>query len=454
MIKLVNLKNILSLLMFFLNDSLSGILNRPFLKKKINIFLSILVGLAAYISYFILNTIEAEKIHHNIDTLNNSNILYASELTVLSLYNITIVVSIIMFIFITNTIYLSVGSLFVSKVLPYKHNEIALAYIFFKLLIGILLFNLFIINCFPMLKVLPMNMADLLRLIVGINMCFIVVFFVIQMLYSIVKISKFYSAWIHLVIDLLIITLTFYYFFSVRFKVERIIVDFVKNLYKLNNLCFGISFFLLIIFITIYSQFTPVIKVYKKSNYYNFPYYLSKYYLLRLFPSIIRTKIFIYMLIVYLSIAAMNFIEDGFKGVLLTFPFWNLINISAIAYFESNISFRRRFNGLLYGTFYEFLSILCFGIVFQIPLLFLLLGIHQNIMINVVLGFCIFLMSIVVGFLFPKSGGNLNETFSTFILLLFLIVIAILVQINIPIYWILLFLIIMVLKIIQSESRV
>lgn len=58
---------------------------------------------------------------------------------------------------------------------------------------------------------------------------------------------------------------------------------------------------------------------------------------------------------------------------------------------------------------HEFVSLLFAGIIFISPLLLLTILLKQN-GANILLCYLVFLISLIAGFLFPKSQGSFNET--------------------------------------------
>ncbi|MDR2661185.1 MAG: hypothetical protein LBC17_04055 [Lactobacillaceae bacterium] len=307
--------------------------------------------------------------------------------------------------------------------------------VIFKLIIGLGLFELILVIIAPALKLLGLSLYMSAIVLVTFHLIFITLFEFFDYFYNILnifsnKISK-VTKFIFMMFILLIS--------SIHMIRTRFIVDFwiAKQNFKINQFIF-LSMFLMIILMVIIllvqinNNYQEIIN--DKSKFINFvnlnsvphkhiPVWFSAISIIRIknFWSLFLSIILVLFIALYSS-----GIENTTQLFMLIFP---LLGISWMYYADSTLNIRRMFQAYRITINDEIIGLLI--IIFMISFPVLILGQEKLknfdpflYMVNVSI------IGLISGFLFPKSKGNMNETISSILSLILIVMLTLIVNLN------------------------
>lgn len=435
MTKLEKLNDILTMNKFLFNDSLHGMLNRPFFRSKKNIFLLVIILGTLYFGYFYLNMIELAKLGTESDSLTDVNLLYAQKITLSSYYNVISIFSGYIFLLVTLTFNLSRSSLFFVKNLPFEKETVSSSIRIFKLVMGLGIFELVFIVIAPALKLIVLSPVMSLLAIISFHIIFIVVFELISYLFdmfqlfpnNIIKVIR--PTFIVLLLSLL----------SLHMVKTRFIIDnwVATRNFKLNEI---------ILAITLVSTMALVSLLFfhGKINHHNSAninlrfikiFRLSRI-LFKIMPvwfsviTITRVKNFWYFVSAIALMVCVTIYSAGLdSSVELLMFILPLLGLSWIYYADATVDVRKMFKSYRIGVTTEILGIVTSVMLLALPILFIGLIVKKNFdpylyMVS------ISIIGLISGFLFPKSKGNMNETISAMLALILIVLLTLVI--NIP----------------------
>ena len=447
-------KKVLELLSFFFNDSLHGFLDRPFFKKKSNkIFLSIIL-FGMYYYYFWLNMQQLSAISNVANLIGKSAYLIAAKETLSSYYNMCIIIGVFVYILVNATFQLTSNSLHIAKTLPFSEKEIWLSQKIFKLICGVLVFEIVLIILIPSIKLITRNVFYWILLLIDFHVIFISLFLLLDLIYDFVLINpRFNTKILATFLDILFILLASIYLFTIRFKVDYLIGHIDLNINTIIKLS---SFILLCIFFVLLSAtlvFKPKEIILKKTKFWNIPLIKFKNNIEISLPAILRSSNYIYMLIftliIFIFSLVYNSVEHALKNMTFIFPLSGIVGVS---YSDATLNFRKLFNLYNIKVRSELCSLLFTGSLILLPTILLSFFELKNVDVFI-FGFSIYLSSIILGFLLPKSYGSANETMSSLLIAICIVLLSLtLVKIQL-LYIIIVFLLIILIFVLKKEGE-
>lgn len=409
--------NIKTLLKFFLNDSLHGVLDQPFFKNRITLTIFLMFVGMAYIAYFLLNMSALGTMMNSVKVASKSSMITATRITISSFLNMSIVFGIIIYTFIRSTINYSRASIFVGTTIPFLKKEVIFAQKLFKGLIGLVVFEIIFIIVVPIAKLMVLSVPQVLLFIVSVHAVFFVTFYLIDLLYQgVLKISN----KLMMFFDFVSIIFAISYMMLFRFKVDVVISKLDLSITVLLLIATFIPLLALSLILYIDGCLGVESKVNIQSKYMGFKLFNLRLNLDTTFNAMVRTKNFWYI--------------TGFEALIVVFTFFNyrleevssvlglflpIFGIVGLYYADSTFEIRSFFNLFRISVKGEFLSLILMGFFILSPSILLALVTQGNYQ-GLIYGGVIYLSSLIAGFLFPKSKGNLNETASALFLMILL----------------------------------
>lgn len=452
----LKLTNVLILLKFFFNNALQGILNRPFFKKKVNIYGFVCMVLIIYIGYFYLNIVEVSELSENITYIDEDEYIMLSKITMSSFFNIILILSVGIILLINLTINLNKNSVFFAKTLPFLNKEVIVSNILFKLSVALIIFEIVVVMVVPALKLMSRNLFTMVFIFSTLHVLFIAVFFVIELIYSSILRDKIGSVrWmLSFALDVLMVIFMTTHFVVTRFKVDAWIALQQASVFQMTSILFVSSLLIGLISFLINIKYISVNNIYVRSNYFKFGFPTFNIILATTLPAIIRSKNFLYFIAFLLVVSISSYVQVGvsamFQILMFVLPLFGVI---AINYADSTDKVRKFFNLYRITPVRELSSILVVGLILLIPTLILGFVEGQNDKLYLY-GINIFIVSILIGFLFPKSQSNINETIASVLAIIVIILLSLMISLKGVLYLCLLFLLCILYFVLKKEYEV
>lgn len=452
----VTLKNILVLLKLFYNNTFHGVFNRPFFKHKRNRYGFIFVLVVIYIGYFYLNIIEIEQLGRGLYIMDDAEYLYLSKITMSSFFNVILMISVIIAIFIHRTISLNRNALFFAKTLPFSEKEVIMSYMIFKLSVAIMLFEIIIIIMVPALKLMSTHLFVMLFVFITMHALFIAVFFIMEMIYAVISRTKgiILRNILSFLVDITFIFLLFTHFLTIRFTIDRWVGMQAMTVAQMVSIVFMSS--VMIGSLALLLNYTYIVKddMQLKPQYFKVGIPSFHIILPTTIPAIVRNKNFFYFIGLFLVVSLSAFIQAGRQGMLESLVFiMPLFGFIAITYADATNHVRKVFHLYRIKPIIELSSLVLSTLVLVLPTLWL--GFVQGEgFILYVYSINIFIGAVLIGFLFPKSESNVNETIATLLLMIVVIVLSLLVNMKGALYPCLFLLLLMLYVVIKKEYEV
>lgn len=456
MINSLKFSNVLDILKFFYTDTFHGLFNRPFFKSKINLYSSIVVVILLYLGYFYLNMVQLTTLSNGTKNLETSHIMIAAKMTLSSYFNVTLILSAFLFTLVNSTVGLSKNSLFFAKTLPFSEREISVSQKIFKLSVALAIFELVIIIVAPALKLIPMSIFTALLVLLTLHITFIAGFLIFELLYALTlrRATGTKRLSLTFLLDLIIIILSTVHLVATRYKIDDWVSQQKESIFQITLTIFGVSAIIAIIAYLINNKFLAKDHVYIQSNYFNLRIPVIKIGLSTTMPAVIRSKNFLYFWGLAIVITIGSILQNGIADTLQTLVFLlPILGISAISYADATLSVRKLFNLYQIKPINELLSLFWVSIILMLPAL--LVGIIVVKSIDPYLyGVSIFIGAMITGFLFPKSQSNINETISSVLTFVIIIILSSLININDALYPALVVLLVVLYLILKKEYEV
>lgn len=440
--KLDSFKNTIILFDFFINNALKGMLSRGILKnRKVQLTL-VTVVIFAYISFFMYNFNQLNDIMPENLNISETLLLDSKKQTIFSFLSVVIYMSIIISIFVNNSLSLDKTSLFFAKLLPFSKSEVKFAYLFFKFSLMIILFGIFNIILFLAIQLITDNKFEYIIFFISLHL----VFFIIALLYEILKniiliFPKSIQKSFDIYVDYIILTVSVVYFLQFRYAIEVSLAKTSLSIRELIYISFFSSIIILLIMILLLIFVPSSDKINRQNNFYKINFLKNPILRYRPNQNLIFFS-FIFLIIILL--------QSGFLSVLNTIP--SIVFFSCfllIPYADIISDFRKLFGLLRISVLDEWFR--HFRIVLFLTLLYItsyLFSVKSN---NDIYHFVILAFSaITLGYLFQKSKGSINEINAS-ILLTMIFVLIFLININIYIELLLIFVSMVVNYIVLKE---
>ncbi|MGT2755264.1 hypothetical protein ACVRXI_10310 [Streptococcus ovis] len=347
---------------------------------------------------------------------------------------------------------LQTSSLFLAKTLPYSETEVYWSVKLFKLGLALSLFELFFVILIPGLGVLQ-SVPIAISLFLSCHFFFLISYLFSNFLYNLmIKYMGFSERKGHGAITLCYFLLGLSYLFVFKFHIEFYLVKTIENPIELALLLLGISCVTLIVLLLVDrtqydatflpKKFLPIL-----SN------ISSGRRIEAVALAMIRTKFFLHSALFLFCVGTYSlYIDEITLAGHNIMDFWPLLGMSFLHYGDSTVRHRRMYPLLRFTTKNEFISLLLFTIFLALPSL--LLGVYfENGLLPFLQTMAVSLVSIIIGFLFPKSASSMNETISFVLLLLSVTMLYILMKVPILLFPIMLVLITILMYIIKTETE-
>lgn len=434
----IRLKNLYSLLHYYFNDILKGALERGFLKKRINRYSLFLVCFISYFAYFISNmraTGQLVKTANNIS--NGTEALKLLKITIMSYADMYIILSVAFFIFLNSTISLTQSSHYITNILPFSKKEILIAQKVYKLFIGIILFEGVQLLVFPFLgSITIFTMMEKFALLLLFHVEYIAVFFLLDTIYQIIlsRMANTIKAIITWLLDILLIVFAGSYFYIFRFKVEKLVGEAD---YSVQIIIGTLLIFFTLLFIINFVLMLKCDNITVAQN--RQTYIFNRVPALRLnlvttFPVFYRHKNFIYNLSMILFLSVIMYSQGGRRLAMQTFSiYYFVIPLVSMYYADATSGVRKMYNFLRVSLYREISSLLLSLAIILLPQIvvcYLFVGHYETVQLSIL----VFVTALLMGLLFPKSRGNINEAVSSILVFLVIILAYAVFKINDLIY--------------------
>lgn len=397
---------------FYVNDALLGFLGRPILKNKFIRTSLALIGIGFYFWYFYINMRSFFRLGH-IENLPKLTTL--TKITIASYLDMFIILGIYMGVFINSTLNFSNTILFITNLLPFTKREITIGQKLFKLSFALIVFELLLMIVFPFfIRIAVMPLLALLVLFIVLHQVFIASFLIVDILYStvlnfILGRSKNLKNIFQYVFDIFLVSIATVYMLVYRFPIENIMGHTAISIDSMLYLTyiFTLLLLLLIVISILKGNFYTPMQVRRKFLLYKIP--LPKKSILYSLFALVRQKNFLYTLVTLILMVTVMSIQNNIKDALKVFgTFYFLIDLSGINYASATSNFRKLYDFYGISIIYEGISLVISSFVLSLPLLILTICLNIS-WDNVLISYALFQISIIFGFLFPKSSGSLNE---------------------------------------------
>ncbi|MGT2959238.1 hypothetical protein [Streptococcus bovimastitidis] len=446
MIKSIHYMNILEIVKLFINDSFHGFIKRPIFKNKIGIYGLLTTFLILYCFYFYINAVEFVNLGQNRGNYTFEELKIAQKLSITSYSDLSFVFGILIFHLSEAIIQVKSSSLFTIKSLPYHKNELKYAVQFFKLGTSAIFFELFFIIMMPGLQIIG-NVIISTLLFFTCHFSFFNGYMLSLFYYnSFNKIFISYYSKLKNFLTVAFLCLTFYFFYIGRFKLETFLSKLINQPIYLTIICFVFNIIIVFIFLSI--PYRNIENQFLKSTYYYLPF---SRYLPNEYKGLMRTKLYIVSQIVLTVTCLYSLIVADFMTMLSIFgQLFPFLNVVFLHYFDSTAKVRKIYNLLNVSILKELFKVSICVVVFQIPLIilgFYLPGRYHDFLWGILLAFA----AIIIGALFPKSSSTLNETVSTFLLFLTVVMILIMKNYLLPMIFVIVIFIAIILYLLKKE---
>ncbi|WP_286783054.1 hypothetical protein [Streptococcus sp. UBA4344] len=428
MIKSRSFKDTQLLMTMFLNNALKGFLNRPIFKSKWvrRSFVTFLCLL--YILYYLYNMKELAKIS-SIRTNVPLAILETGQKQIFfSYFSNTVVLGCLSFLFVEATLALDKTSLYFVKALPFRRRDVQRAYSLFRLVLMIGIYELVMIIATPAIKLVTTFVGDFGLFFLSQHFSFIIVIISLEILSLgldlLLQRQMKHLLVIKLLLANVILIISLAYFFQWRYALESRLASSPFSIHELILGAFLVSLSCLIIavylllhlpladtladtLVTSHSRFIKVPVLDKVT----FRYKTNWYYLI--FPVIVVG------IIAY---------QSGRAAVFAVLPTLLAFNgLLLLSHGDSTEDFRHQYNLLRITVWEEYFRQYFLLVLLEVPLL-ICYGCHLANINQVMVSIAFAQSALMLGYLFPKSRGNLNETTSMFLLGIVFILVTLVVK--------------------------
>lgn len=394
-------------------------MNRPFFRKKQNRYLIAVIIFALYFAYFLANMKEIGRIGAGVKDLDFVNLEHLTRITIASYINMCVILSVTLFVFTNSIISLTKSSLFITRILPYSKREVLVAKKCFKIGISLLLYEAVLMLVFPLFSRIPIiDLKDQFSLLILFHLIFFTIALMVDasyvLLFKLLEKMKMKATFISTNgLDIFWILLSVLYLYYGKLSIDAFVGNLpitLTNLILLSLIIFSISFFI-IVFVSLYYNLDS--SDYKKNLFISIPTPLIRLQLAPTFSAIYRHRSFGAALSLVLAFSAMVFVQSGFKAFLETLSTLNvLLVVPAINYADVTSPIRKFYNLYRISIAREVSSLLLAGFILSSISLFVFTYLKTS-PLPFLLSLAVYLCAIIMGFLFPTSKGNLNETAST-----------------------------------------
>lgn len=453
MINYKSFTNILILLLFYLKASFRGLLQHSLLRYKINRYIIAILAFVSYAIYFHMNVVEFAKLEQVGQYYTFEELKMVISLSVVSYNNLAIMAGIFIFLLLNGIFILQKSSLFLAKTLPFEEKEVYWSVKLFKLGLALLFFELFFVILIPGLGVLQSSTIAVAFLL-SCHTLFLVTYLLADLIY---KFSFKYSPFTEKVTSR-IVSATYFiggltYAFLIRFKIEFFLGRLFDNPTQLSVLILMISLCLLFGLLLVDKVWYDLVFLEQRFTGLLSAVSLRKLYQAILF-AVVRTKLFLYSFIFLLFVIFYSWVVAGcdVAGNNLI-DLWPLLSVSFIHYADSTLQHRKLYSHLGLGHLEEVRYLFYSFLMIQVPTLVLSLYLQVGLT-SFLQALFIALISLVIGFLFPRSSSHLNESIALLLLLLAMIMLYLLSQLPLLLVPLIVVLTLGLISLIKKETEI
>lgn len=446
--------NSFHLIKLYLRDSLQGLLRQSFLKNPKSRYAILLASLLAYLVYFYINVVEYSKLSHIGQQYSFEELKTIILVSISSYNNLAIIAGLFIFLFINTTVKLTPSSLFMSKVLPFHEKEVYLSVKWFKLGMALCCFEFFFIILIPGLSLLRSPLAAIF-LFFSAHCFFLSSYLLSNWIYILsLKYLPLSAKSNHLLITITYFICALIYSFSLRFQIDSYLAKQLLSPEMLAGASLLVSVVGLVLLFVL--DRTQLDLVFLKQSFLKVPpVAFLKGRVKWASLAVIRTKFFLYSLLLVLFIGCYALFSDGTElAAHHLLNFWPFLSIVFVYYADSTMKHRTIYTHLGIETKEEVIILVIAILAFQLPTA--LLSIYLKMPpVAFLQGVTLSLASLVIGFLFPRSTSSSNEMVSLLLIVLVLILMLLMISIHLsllPIAGLLLVLLIYVIKK-ETENR-
>ena len=226
------------------------------------------------------------------------------------------------------------------------------------------------------------------------------------------------------IFNLALLLLAGIYLEKYRFKVEYFLGKKLTSVEIIIGIYVVISVFLMTILMLLTVHLKLQTPTYRMNRYFKLTLPYPRLNLKTTMGAIIRNKATLYIVLVILSVLLFSFItastDETLQLALFLLP---LFGISGMYYGDATAKVGKLYCFYRISVMREVSSLLLTGIIISMPTLALVL-LTSKAVEDFIFSITFFMMAVIIGFLFPKSAGNLNEAVSALLLMLMLILLS------------------------------
>lgn len=301
--------------------------------------------------------------------------------------------------------------------LPFLGLEIKYAIYLFKMIASIFIYELFFIIMMPGLQVIG-DLPISVLLFFSCHFSFFVGYMLSHSIYHFFNkyFNKYFSK-LKGIISFVILASTMFYFYIGRFRVEFFLAEYIHLPIHLALVSFVVMLMICMIFLLI--PYDDMEESFLGGLYLYLP--LSGYST-NVLKSVFRTKLCISSLFIFATLLIYSYIVNDFNTMIKVMsPLYPFLNIIFLHYANSTLQIRKLYNLMGISVMREWFEIITSVLYFQIPLLIVALLFSKDFE-SLLWGISLAIVSIIIGFLFPKSESSLNEVVSVILLLLNIVI--------------------------------
>lgn len=414
MIKDASSKRILTLLELFYSNAFRSLVKHSFFKKKRNRYITCTMILILYFAYFYYNMVELAKISMVNQNISLAVIVKGQLMTFFSACSSAFFFGVILYLFVVNTVALDKVSLFFARSLPFEENEIQLSFLIFKFSIMIGLYEFIMLIITPMMTLVTSSKLLFILIWLILQAIFILTCICLDFLYK--KMTTFTKGKSRVIVkytvDIILLLSAMLYYFLFRYKLEEKLSGLTTHISVLIGIvCMSVLLLLLLSLLLIrkfifpeqilmnhkYIKIGPTIKNVLSSN----------------LISLLRTKNNWYVLFLMIAFVVILYVSQDFKQLV---PILQMIlvfsGIFCLPFYDNMSRFRRLFTSYSISLKRDIGYQLMMVLILVLPNVIVSYDHYLNLLQSVLVA----ITSLILGYLFPKSDGILNETTQMIIL--------------------------------------
>ena len=400
-----------------------------------------------------MNMSELTDISGTLPGFSEDSLLIARRTTLSSYYNMTLILCGLIFVIVNSTTTLARNALFFAKTLPFEERAVSLAFKLFQLLLSFILFNLIFIIAAPGLKLLAMPLGPSLLTLVSVQVLYIALHLLIDLLFSLIaKVPFRYRKMVALAMNTALVMACMFHLVKTRFAVDAVIAHTDLTLGKIAMVMLASSSLLLALLLVANLLLPLNGPVFARMHYLNVPIRFPSI-IAKPLATVMRSRLFASTIGMTLLVTASTMYYTGvgvaLQNLVFILPMWGIV---FLGYCDATLSERPMLRHLHVSAEYETVWLLVVIALVTLPA-----GIVGFVVTHggepFAYGISIALSSGMLGFLFPRSKGSMNETVSTVLSIITIILLTLLININMVIYPVTGLLIVMIWRLIAYETR-